>query len=69
MLVGRILFGKSWPDENLLNCHDKSSESHGWRGILTWRDLLKRKSGWLIGNGNKVDLWTDPCITTGDNVV
>lgn len=37
--------------------------SHGWRGILHGRDLLKKKLGWKIGNGSSVKLWYDPWLS------
>lgn len=43
---------------------DKTNESHGWRGILIGRDLLKTNTGWVIGDGRDVELWNDPWLTT-----
>lgn len=49
---------------NFLSCLDKNAESHGWRGILIGRDLIKRNSGWLIGNGESIHVWDDPWLST-----
>ena len=50
-LVGRVLLGKYCRDEDFLTCGDRSSMSHGWRGILIGRDLLVRNLGWALGDG------------------
>lgn len=49
-------------ERKFLDCPNKSSESHGWKSILIGRDLIKSKSGWLVGNGAQIDLWTDPWL-------
>ena len=63
-LLGRILLGKYCTDSGILTCQSKSSESNGWKGILIGRDLLIKNSGWLIGDGNTVEIWSDPWLST-----
>lgn len=50
----------------------KPSSSHGWKGILAGRDLLREGMGIAIGNGQTTNVWRDPWtamispgITTG----
>lgn len=37
--------------------------SHGWRGILIRRDLLLQNIGWVIGDGQSVNIWNDPWLS------
>ena len=39
-LLGQVLLGKYCPEGNLLECQNRSSESHGWKSILIGRDLI-----------------------------
>uniref|UniRef100_A0A0D3B6R4 RNase H type-1 domain-containing protein n=2 Tax=Brassica oleracea TaxID=3712 RepID=A0A0D3B6R4_BRAOL len=45
-LSSQVLCGKYCTEGNLLECQSKSSESHGWKGILIGRDLIVQNSGW-----------------------
>ncbi|KAG7584818.1 Ribonuclease H domain [Arabidopsis thaliana x Arabidopsis arenosa] len=62
-LLAKILLGKYCHSSSFLDCKSPSSASHGWRGILIGRDLLKEGLGWSIGNGNKVRIWQDPWLS------
>ncbi|CAL9223615.1 unnamed protein product [Arabidopsis halleri] len=50
----------------------RPSSSHGWKGLLAGRDLLKQGMGIAIGDGKSTNVWRDPWtaliapgITTG----
>lgn len=58
-LLGRILLGKYCQDANMLSVQHKAAKSHGWRGILIGRDLIAKNSGWLVGDGQSIELWMD----------
>lgn len=58
-LLGHILLNKYCRDDGLLECSAPSSASHGWRGILVGRDILKKKLGWAIGTGDQVHVWRE----------
>ncbi|XP_013745364.2 uncharacterized protein LOC106447969 [Brassica napus] len=58
-LLGKILLGKYCKEESFLTVTDKATESHGWRGILIGRDLLKTNIGWAVGNGESIKVWDD----------
>lgn len=64
-LLGRTLLGKYCKEVDLLNCSPPSNASHGWRSLLVGRDLLKQNLGWVIGNGQSVNVWEDQwlCLT------
>ena len=42
---------------------EKSAISHGWRGILVGRDLLKENMGWVVGDGSSISVWYDPWLS------
>lgn len=50
--------------QEFLHVTPPSSCSHGWRGILIGRDLIKHHVGWAIGNGEDVGIWTEPWLST-----
>lgn len=62
-LLAKTLHGKYCHTKTFLECPSPSSASHGWRGILIGRDLLKKGLGWSIGDGSKVRIWADPWLS------
>ena len=56
-LLGRILFGKYCPSGDFLSVSIGSSCSHGWRGIMSGRDIIVENSGWAIGDGESLNVW------------
>ncbi|KFK24637.1 hypothetical protein AALP_AA8G005400 [Arabis alpina] len=44
------------------------SSSHGWRGILLGRDLLKLHLGWAIGNGKDARVWNENWLSTSEQL-
>lgn len=62
-LLSKILIGKYCRDHDFLNVPITSTTSHGWRGILFGRDLLKSQLGRAIGDGQTTSLWNDPWIS------
>ncbi|CAA7055077.1 unnamed protein product [Microthlaspi erraticum] len=63
-LLARILKGKYFPDQSFLECKTSEGGSHGWKGIVIGRNLLKEKIGKVIGNGATTKIWEDPWIST-----
>ena len=62
--MGRVLLGKYYANESFLDVSDKTTESHGWRGILIGRDLIKPHIGWTVGDGKSIELWQDHWLST-----
>ncbi|XP_013614191.1 PREDICTED: uncharacterized protein LOC106320384 [Brassica oleracea var. oleracea] len=62
-LLAKTLTGKYCVHESFLEAQDPSSASHGWRGILVGRDLLRKGIGWAIGSAWRVS----SLITPGTN--
>ncbi|KAL0900317.1 hypothetical protein Bca101_084278 [Brassica carinata] len=67
-LLGKVLLGKYCKEESFLTVTDKATESHGWRGFLIGRDLLKTNIGWAIGNGESVSVWSDNWLSVSEQV-
>lgn len=38
-------------------------ESHGWKGLLIGRDLICSNAGWVVGNGESINVWNDPWLS------
>lgn len=62
-LLARTLLGKYCHSSSFLTCRSPSSASHGWRGILIGRNLLRQGLGWSVGDGNKIRVWQDPWLS------
>ena len=65
-LLARVLTGKYCRNTSFLECEAPSSCSHGWRGILHGRDLLKTNLGKALGNGLTTKVWQDSWISTSE---
>jgi hypothetical protein len=44
----------------------KGGISYTWRSVLKGAQLVKKGLIWRVGNGNSIDIWTDPWIPRGD---
>lgn len=62
-LLARVLKGKYCTNGDFLKVSAPSNCSHGWRGILIGRDLIKDHVGWAIGNGEEVNIWNEPWLS------
>lgn len=65
-LLARVLRGKYFPDADFLQISAPTSCSHGWRGILIGRDLIKDHVGWAIGNGEDINVWNELWLSTSE---
>lgn len=66
-LLSRVLMGKYCPDNNnILLASPTSTMSHGWRSVLLGRDLLIKNLGWLVGNGQSIQVWHDAWLNTSN---
>lgn len=62
-LLGKMLKGKYFADNNFLLALETTVISHGWRGILVGCDLLLENIGWAVGDGFSINLWQDPWLS------
>ncbi|XP_013617184.1 PREDICTED: uncharacterized protein LOC106323642 [Brassica oleracea var. oleracea] len=63
-LLGQTLLNKYCQDDNILDVYAPNSASHGWRGILAGREIIKKGLGWAIGNGEKIKVWREFWLST-----
>ena len=61
-LLTQILMGKYCNNSSFLDCVAPASASHGWRGILAGREVLKKGLGWVVGNGKSIPVWSQPWL-------
>lgn len=62
-LLGKTLLGKYCSSANIMECSVSGSISHGWRGIMVGKEVLKLGLGWSIGNGENIRIWKDPWLS------
>ena len=58
-MVHRLLKAQYFPRGQLLTAALGSKPSFTWRSIWGAREIIEQGSRWLIGNGEKVRVWTD----------
>lgn len=51
--LARVLKEKYFHDQEFLHAKLPASCSHGWRGIVIGRDLIRDHLGWVIGDGQE----------------
>ena len=62
-LLARILTSKYCKDSSFMECQIAPRPSHGWRGLMAGRELLRQGLGWLVVNGEKVSIWNEPWLS------
>ena len=65
-LCAQVLKAKYFPNGSILQCEARDGISYTWRSILKGVNLLNEGIIWRIGNGESVDIWTDPWVPLGD---
>jgi hypothetical protein len=63
-LCARVLRAKYYPDGDLLKAGPKARSSFTWQSIMAGLPTLKRGIIWRVGNGESINIWTDPWIPT-----
>lgn len=58
-LLGQTLLNKYCLDSDILSCSTPKTASHGWKGIMAGRDILRKGLGWVVGNGESIKVWED----------
>jgi hypothetical protein len=61
-LCARVLRAKYYPDGDILKAGPKSGSSYTWQSILAGLNTFKRGYIWRVGNGEMINIWTDPWI-------
>lgn len=63
-LLARLFLGKYCKEEPFLTIKPTKAASHGWRGILIGRNLLRKQLGWIVGSGTAIKVWSDPWLSS-----
>lgn len=67
-LLARILKGKYCHKKSFLEVELPSACSHGWRGIIQGRNLLRDNLGKAIGNGMTTKVWKDAWVSLDEHI-
>lgn len=67
-LLARILIGKYCHKKNFLEVDLPKVCSHGWRGVLQGRNLLRENLGKAIGNGMTTSVWKDSWMSLDEQL-
>jgi hypothetical protein len=63
-LCARVLKAKYYPTGDLLKAGPKKGSSFTWQSILEGLKTFKRGHIWRVGDGTKINIWTDHWIHT-----
>jgi hypothetical protein len=58
-LCAQVLRPKYFPQGDILKASQKPNMSYTWRSILKGIDVLKAGIVWRVGNGSKINIWSD----------
>ena len=67
-LLGQTLLNKYCRDDGIMECSIPNSASHGWRGILAGREVIKKGLGWAVGDGKSISIWQDKWLSTSQQI-
>jgi hypothetical protein len=63
-LCAKVLRAKYYPDGDILKAGPKSGSSFTWQSIVASIPTFKRGYIWRVGNGDKINIWSDPWVPT-----
>lgn len=63
-LLAQVLKGKYFPDCSFLESTSKQGSSHGWASIMAGKNLMREGMGFIIGNGESVNVWSEPWLSS-----
>ncbi|CAN6246168.1 unnamed protein product [Urochloa humidicola] len=61
-LCARVLRAKYFPDGDVLKAKPGPNISYTWRSILKGLETLKLGIIWRVGNGEHINIWSDPWL-------
>lgn len=67
-LLGQVLLGKYCHNKLFMNSSLPSNPSHGWRGIMAGREVLRKGLGWIVGDGKSIKVWEDAWLSTSSPI-
>jgi hypothetical protein len=66
-LCARVLKAKYYPHGNILKAGPKAGSSYTWQSIVAGIATFKRGHIWRVGNGESIDIWSDPWIPSSQD--
>ena len=67
-LLSQILLGKYCQDTPFLEASIPGAASHGWRGVMAGREVMKRGLCWLIGSGKDIGVWQNSWLSLSESM-
>jgi hypothetical protein len=59
-LCAQVLKAKYYPSDDILNAGPNAGSSFTWQSIVGGIQTFKRGHIWRIGDGETVNIWSDP---------
>jgi hypothetical protein len=66
-LCAQVLCAKYYPHGDILKAGPKSGSSFTWQSVISSLATFKRGYIWRVGDGEKINIWTDPWIPSSPN--
>jgi hypothetical protein len=66
-LCASVLRAKYFSDGDIINCQLKKGSSYTWQSIWAGIQSFKRGYVWRVGDGNNINVWSDPWIPSSPN--
>jgi hypothetical protein len=61
-LCAQVLRSKYYPDDDILKAGPKAGSSFTWQNIVAGITTFKRGYVWRVGDGESIDIWSEPWI-------
>ncbi|XP_022720192.1 uncharacterized protein LOC111278020 [Durio zibethinus] len=68
-LVYRVLKEKHFPTCSFLEAKEGRTSSYLWKSICAGREVLRLGARWRVGNGEDINVWSDPWILKEDGFI
>lgn len=62
-LLSQVLLGKYCHSSSFMESTIPRNASHGWRGIMESREVLRKGLGWMVGDGESISIWNSPWMS------
>jgi hypothetical protein len=59
-LCAQVLRAKYFPQGDVMRAEPKANMSYTWHSVLKGIEVLKAGIVWRVGDGSKINIWTDP---------
>lgn len=63
-LLARVYKAKYFRYTNFLDAKCFTTSSYAWKSIVKSQNLLKSGLKWIVGNGESINIWKDPWISS-----